>query len=94
LTNGYISATDWDTLTREEREHVYHLREERDRSPQYEASNASNEHEHINENGNENYRRESETSGRGGARDETPSGRGIGATMTRRNFGGRGDPSR
>jgi hypothetical protein len=94
LTNGYISATNWDTLTSEEREHVYHLREERDRRPQNGANGTSHEHEHVNESSNENYRRDNETSRRGGAHEETPSGRGIGATMTRRDFGGRGNPSR
>jgi hypothetical protein len=83
LTHFYIDPTNWDTLTREEREHVYALREERDRIHQ------QYEDERVDGNDNE-HNREGEPSGEGGAREATPpAGRGVGAIMSRR---GRDDP--
>ncbi len=86
LSDGYCAPEDWDTLTRDEREYVMGLREERDRRRHVGAISGSTT---GNSTSNETQRDR-------GALVETPPGilRGIGSTMTRRDLGGRGDPNR
>ncbi len=84
LSDGYCAPEDWDTLTRDEREYVMGLREERDRRIHVGAISTSSI---GNSTSNETQRDR-------GALVETPPGRGIGSTMTRRDLGGRGDPNR
>jgi hypothetical protein len=74
LSSGYISPSDWDTLTCEKREYVYHLREERDRRVQNgedEAFGGLRGRERVDGYGNE-LNREGEPSEESGARTETP----------------------
>ena len=76
MTDGYIAPHDWDTLTREERDHVLSLREARDRRREVGAVTRTD------------AATTSTTEATTG--DEQPA-RGIGSTMSRRNEqGGQG----
>ena len=77
MTDGYCDPADWDTLTRDEQQYVFTLREARDSRRNVSAVTttvATNETAIVT----------------------TPAAteRGIGATMSRRDLGGRGDPGR